>query len=142
MGRLNIHFVLTSNMRLSVVFICASILVLSEARGSGKRGNKGGNRGKWSKKRDESKKSDKKGGKKEVAEESSSDPPAWTKFCETLDKWSEKPGKQGMVKRCKCYLAKAAGEEVSEECQKVMKSPSKFSEKPQSIFEKLCSKAK
>ena len=107
-------------MRLSVVFICASILVFSaEARGGGSRGGKGGKRGNGSRgngNRGNGNRGSKGRGNKPGKLENSDGLPPWAKYCETLEKWAAKPGKEGMAKRCKCFNAKQAGEQVSSDC--------------------------
>jgi len=115
-------------MRLSVVFICASILVFTAES----RGGKGGKRG--------SSGHGKRGNKKV---EHSDAVPAWTKYCETLENWADKPGKEKLVKRCKCYNAKKSGEQVSTDCEHSIAGHKTDSvhKPPASIFERLCAKA-
>merc|ERR1719162_739196 len=110
-------------MRLSVVFTCASLLVIAESRGgkSG-RGNKGKPaRGPPSRGRGSSghgKRGNKLPEKVEHSDAHDHGPhghqhtdalPAWTKYCESLENWAEKPGKSLLVKRCKCFNAKKNG---------------------------------
>ena len=126
-------------MRLSVV-IPLTLLVLtdfSEARGSGnKRGSSSGKGGK----RGNKVKSNKKGSDKNASKVP--ELPPWAKYCATLEKWADKEGKEGMAKRCKCFNAKQAGEQVSSDCENAIAGKNDKGEvKPMSIFERLCSKA-
>jgi len=168
-------------MRLSVVFTCASLLVIAESRGGkSARGNKGKpvrgqpTRGRGSSEPAQAeparvepargppssgrgssghgKRGNKLPEKVEHSDAHDHGPhghqhtdalPAWTKYCESLENWAEKPGKSLLVKRCKCFNAKKNGEQVSTECEHhIAGHKADPAHPPASIFERLCAKAK
>ena len=64
-------------------------------------------------------------------------------YCETLENWADKPGKEKLAKRCKCFNAKKFGEQVSTDCEHSIAGHTTDSahKPPASIFERLCAKA-
>merc|ERR1711879_70214 len=113
---------------------CALLVLLAEA----KRGSKGKGRGKRGK-----------GGAKAKVEgnepsgEVQTAPPTWVKFCDNVEKWGDKRGKEGMKKRCDCYNSKKNGEKVSDECDKMIAYASKKTDKSKKLttFERICGRA-
>ena len=53
----------------------------------------------------------------------------WVKFCDKVDNWAGKAGKEKMAERCKCFNAQKNGEVLSEACKNLLEKTAKKKQK-------------